>query len=844
MPFGTDMYPGRQRKRAASRDGLKVALGVTGFNRGESLRSNNSSHSGHSERSSHSKSPSSSRHETPDIDYMEPAMDGPPSPEHLRQLSKQMRRASHLYRPRIERMESHDSSTSTSASQNMWDQSTDNTSLSRRSSSRSSPNNDRSERESVQMLGRNLFQRKKANRASSSHSSSNSSMYSFETPPELPPKDNSLLPSLFSRRKASRDDSPQPRVQISGPFNFQHVAHTQRDSTCDTQRESVYDLGSMHPDVGVPAGISSQDMHRHRPNFSIDSIDSDLQGLSLAGPLSGPSALPGHAVSTFGVHQTMRSCKSQDQLRSSPPRSMPSHDGNSPPVPPRMSSRFSSMPDSVDPFMTLERPRTSGGFRQPQPFDPSEMMEVSPSSRPPATSYGYFPPVDYDVSPGDERRLSHAITTADDSAWPLSSCSTMSPSRFDAPLPDVPEEEEHGATGRRSRMSITSNQSSLRGTKSVPALRSYPNSPRPASAASDTLGPSETDPRTTVSGEESPSTEVGFSPDNWEDDIDYCYEHEADANFDYQWERPSLEGNRDQMQDSGFVGGQFSASTSPNSSYMMSPSMAYGYDISPSLNSYLSPRSNFSLPRSGDRATGPGQQPPKSIRPISYASSFRESHGFNLSPSLLIPGDYHQQMLAERNEGQDGDVMVAGSPLRDEMSIAEGASPVSYQRSSTSTMGTASTSQTDERHASANSALTAMTRLTVSSSSTSLSKMGTASSVGDPDDVVIADSNHGDDDRVPTPPGSQDTVPELTAFPVPNFAKKGFHRSHASESIVRGADGTQTGANGMCSAQDAARLRRPRARTSSLSAQVAPPVGQYTLFPKSPGPVKGTNGHI
>ncbi|KAF4120297.1 hypothetical protein GMORB2_3098 [Geosmithia morbida] len=794
-----------------------MALGVTAFSRGESM------HSSHGSHGSHSKSPSSGRYEAPDIDYMEPAVDGPPSPERLRQLSKQMKRASHLNRPRIERKESHDSSTSTSLSQNMWDQSTDSTSLSRRSSSRSSPNNDRSERESVQMLGRNLFQRKKANRASSSQSSSNSSMYSFETPPELPAKDkDSLLPSLFTRRKASRDDSSQPRVQISGPFNFQHVAHTRRDSMTDPQRDSIYDMGPMQPDARAPHGLAPQNLHH--PSHSVDSIDSDFNSMSLGGPASHMSMVQGHAVSAFGPHGTVRPSKSQDFLRSSPPCSM---SNNSPPVPPpRMSSRHSAVPDSLDVFPSLDRPRTSGGFRQPQPFDPWE------TDFPPATSQELLPPVDMDAFSNDERRFSHAVTTTDDTAWPLS-CSTISPSRFEAPLPDVPEEEEHAVTGRRSRMSITSTRSSLRGSQSVPALRSYLHSPRPASEASDTLGPSETDARDALFGDESPSTETGFSQDNWEDDIDYCYEHEADANFDYQWERPSLDGKREEVRER-FNGGQLSIITSPDSSFAMSPNMES--DVSPtqcyppSINSYLGPSSNFSLPRGERAAAGP----PESIRPISYASSFRESQGFNLSPSLLIPGDFHQQMLADRVEGQDGPVEMAGSPLRDEMSIAEGRSPMSYQRSSTSTMGTNSTSHTDftgERHASANSALTAMTRLTVSSSSTSLNKIVLESvATGSLSDAGDAES---EDDSVSSP---QDTVPELTAFPVPSFAKKGFHRSHASESIVRAEAIAQAGA------QDPARLRRPRARTSSLSAQVAPPVGQYTLFPKSP--IKGMGGHI
>ncbi len=243
---------------------------------------------------------------------------------------------------------------------------------------------------------------------------------------------------------------------------------------------------------------------------------------------------------------------------------------------------------------------------------------------------------------------------------------------------------------------------------------------------------------------------------------------------------------------------------------------------------------NFSLPRSEkwNRLSKA-----KNIRPISHASSFKEAHGFSLSPSLLIPGDYQQQMAADRYDYHDEDIM--GGPFHDEHSPSSyEASPLSYQqRSSTSTTESNLTSQTDttgERHVSANSTFTAMTRLTVSStSSTSLSKIASVISELEEEPLPVtqfADTKDDDlEDQEPTPPATSDTVPELTPFPAVNFARKPYHRPHASESVVVRDEVKPL------KSPDATKTRRPRARTSSMSTRggAPPPVGQYALFPRS-----------
>lgn len=110
------------------------------------------------------------------------------------------------------------------------------------------------------------------------------------------------------------------------------------------------------------------------------------------------------------------------------------------------------------------------------------------------------------------------------------------------------------------------------------------------------------------------------------------------------------------------------------------------------------------------------------MRTGSHASSFKESHGFTLSPSLLIPGDFQQQMIMANSQGMSNYVDDAASPSYND-AIFAGASPMALEtsgafnseRASTSTVDTASSVQTGssgERHFSADSNFSAPTRYT------------------------------------------------------------------------------------------------------------------------------------
>ena len=159
-----------------------------------------------------------------------------------------------------------------------------------------------------------------------------------------------------------------------------------------------------------------------------------------------------------------------------------------------------------------------------------------------------FQDIDYSSVP-------HAVTTPDDSAFPLT------PSRMHAPaaeLADVPEEDERTSVCY-SRPSTPG--SGLRHAKSFPSTRSnsqrFSLSPRKVNvkqldsimqledlSQSDTMLPLVGEPIDDIPVRPRWSRRVSYKPqgldDCWEDDIDYCYEHAAEADGDFDWDRVSV----------------------------------------------------------------------------------------------------------------------------------------------------------------------------------------------------------------------------------------------------------------------------------------------------------------
>ncbi len=137
--------------------------------------------------------------------------------------------------------------------------------------------------------------------------------------------------------------------------------------------------------------------------------------------------------------------------------------------------------------------------------------------------------------------------------------------------------------------------------------------------------------------------------------MDYCYDHAAEADCDYAC-GTAVAGSRPRGR--GTRGPCFACPPSSPARYPRVDAHPAQFDVPA-----LSPASQLShvtaheaiIPHRIGAAEGlkllPCRGPSMNllyVRKPSNASSFKEAHGFNLSPSSLIPQDFQQQMLAGR----------------------------------------------------------------------------------------------------------------------------------------------------------------------------------------------------
>jgi len=620
-----------------------------------------SSSSSHRSRHSNESLPSSTSLglPTPPPVSLQPSIDGPPSPEHIRAYTEQMRRGSAF----ATRTRSYTSSSATpsfrSGISEPFSGSGDSPSLSRQSSRRSNSGSmplKKSERpESIQIFGKGLFSRNSRTLRRDSGSRSSSSL---STAPSLVGESQSAKDYYYDRKKGFRRGTFSASASsldnsikktISGPYNFQHLTHTRHEQLPNLHRTSRMELmsefsairASQAPTHGQLKGIKADDLHFK--NFSSDALNSDIGSASDLRPRTSPQQPQNNQNNetvNFENFQKLTRTKSHDSLRATPPRPP-----RSPiPPPPRTSSRTASMLlGNFDPMLTtsLERPDNGTGFRKPKAFH----LPTSPP-RPITRS-------DRSEDIAVEQVTSTSRTPSIDS-WPL-------PSPFEGlQLADVPEEEETTAATRRSRISSISGSGSLRHSKSVPSfspqkstgsLTSPVNDQRPQTPTSNILQNAKGN---AIGVALSPPRPIApLRQESWEDDIDYCYEHEAEADCDYDWDRCSSiidhpgsnsdgtvksEGHpsKSNINDSPLTDEQVNSSISPR---RVQPSL-----VVPSAADLpqLSPLSNDSIESPEVRT--PGLLRSSHMRSTSHASSFKESHGFTLSPSLLIPSDFAAQM--------------------------------------------------------------------------------------------------------------------------------------------------------------------------------------------------------
>jgi hypothetical protein len=506
--------------------------------------------------------------------------------------------------------------------------------------------------ESVQFFGKTIFSRRSSRKVrldvGRSRSSSSLSAH-LSVNGDYPTQDPHGRTG--SRRGTMSDTSSlhghSRKHNISGPFNFQHLTHTRQEQLPNLDRASRSELltkfsvitNSQTPVHGQLKGIRAEDLHFE--NFSSEDLNAGSE--APLEPNTRPRTSPQRPRNTLKKvpSPTLTHARSHESLRTTPPRPPRSPLTCPPPPPPRTSSRTAStLWDVFDPIGTtsLERPQTVSGFRKPTAFH----LPISPP-RPITRSEE---PQDFIVNaPPTSPRV------PDTESWPLL------PGTFENnfPLADVPEEEEMYAASRRSRISATS--ADLRHSRSVPDFSIRHSGIEHAM-------PIIVRPQTPPS--QQPAIGLAISPvkpiiqlthESWEDDIDYCYEHAAEANCDYEWDRCSAE---EELHDESTNSSEatiheqnvVSEPGSPKTKVSIPTSDVDARRFRPSLLvpstmdvPELSPMSSSSVDSPELRT--PGLLRPGHFRSASHASSFKESHGFNLSPTLLIPTDFSTQMDQE-----------------------------------------------------------------------------------------------------------------------------------------------------------------------------------------------------
>ncbi|KAG5959620.1 hypothetical protein E4U58_004899 [Claviceps cyperi] len=865
-------------------------------------------------------------------EFLAPAVDGPPSPQRLRQLTRQMKWASYLQRHHGHKTASSESSSLSSLAASDLvpvDVAMDRLSFARRSSTRSvdSSTTSRDRPESIHNLGRAFFHRRgKSNRESSAHQPTDS-VYSDDVNGDPSAAaggggggKESILPSMFFRRKPSSGEAAPKRPQISLPFNFQHVAHKPLDKP--RNQSSPRALSKAHTGVStLERCVTSHHLPRSLSQGSLGAIRTGQVTDDRA--RTPVISIPRHtSASSSGPRRLLKQIRSENQLRKSRSPSVPPRPPRSPtqlpsgllpptvppPLPPRTSSRQSSVSTTIDSVVHMHSSTSGSHGRQQAPyspfsptFPPDRFTEESGRQQAPHSPHSPYSPtflperlieehgreqaprspfspifprerwteefgssgssyhaqMEQQYSPTDTR-FSSAMLGARDSTWPLPSSMPLS---SDSALPDVPEEEEHHGLSRLSGLSIASNTSSLRGIQSVPTLRRLAKSQRSTSGVSDTLVPLDVLglPRSIGTKAPTSSSLHTLARESWEDVVDYCYEHEAEANCDYQWDRPSLDMSRDDITDSGTASTDMRYGLGSDSNTVSPTSQASFFPTASQVPS-LSPASNTSSTQFESEAITPNsvslsQFPPphangkQSISSSSAYPTFSKSQPGNLSPALLIPCDYQQEMFQHHPDKQaynDYEFLVgqchASMPYHDDASLSLGGpnrsfSSLADQRISTSTTGTVSTSRSNSigrPYRSCNSSRTTLTRRTASSSS--LSRM--AGTWAEESESLSTSHSHvqpqcadGPAEESKKNHAAQDLVPDMVSFLPSGGFRKSHHRSHASESRVC-PDSVVGAVEGEGEGDGAERAPKVRARAQTAAAAAASPVGQYVLFPR------------
>lgn len=475
---------------------------------------------------------------------------------------------------------------------------------------------------------------------------------------------------------------------ISEPYNFQHLTHANKKHLPELHRASQFELVTEFSAIRASQaprrelrGIKAENLHFK--NFSSEALQRYSSSPDPVDPITPPPLSPTRSTefmrrgspSPLGFGKAARHARSVENFSLPGPRSP-----RSPVIPPpRTSSRAAVTMTSNPSVLFAESPTalTFTGLIRPARMSPDNIDSVA--SCPP---HGTRTSMDDSVH---NLILPHAVTTSDDSALQLL------PLPFGTPgteLADVPEEDEdyfrRRSSVRSSRPSTAG--SALRHAQSFPSTKppsvDKPTSLHPLRGMSD--GQSQQQRPTSSSSNvltstfdlelpantarpAMPSSRVSRSLKGiegcWEDAIDYSYQHAAEADCEYDWDRRSRDGDEDEGDATHLDGNasgnkQSFARNVRNESNKVQAGSTRNTFFAGDLQTLLFPHGDVVIPELepcsalSESTSGAGPLTPSLalLPPPSVGVSsptLKGSDGFCLSPSVITSPDYHAQMLEE-----------------------------------------------------------------------------------------------------------------------------------------------------------------------------------------------------
>lgn len=337
----------------------------------------------------------------------------------------------------------------------------------------------------------------------------------------------------------TRTTEMSPRYNISEPFNFQHLTHTTSQHVQKIQSKTHNDLVSEFSAIRASQaprrelrGIKANDI-QHGTSLSEASVSLSA---SSSPPRTSHADSPPRTPFCVEVRKMSRSRSIENFSQPTPGY----HTAQVSPItpPPRKSSR-----SFTNDFFSFHEESTN---------DPSEDLAKALEERKPLG----HPAASWDDAALDFS-IPHAVTTPDDSAHPIR------PPPFSlirTELAGVPEEDET-SEGKRSSIATSivrpsTPTSSLRHAKSFPSIkslqrRSGPSTqvveedeqwlPRQSVKSVSFVAPHPEEHQEEIPVRPRASRRISIrKEDSWEEVIDYCYEHEAEADCNFDWDVVSI----------------------------------------------------------------------------------------------------------------------------------------------------------------------------------------------------------------------------------------------------------------------------------------------------------------